>query len=117
MVLTKVFRQNDQSKLIRTKYNCVDIFAAAFVNMLNEMRFGRMQESTIEIFKSLSRKISYTDGIEPTEMYDCHFSLSALLASLIEIHSHPDTRPGRKCLLPTAYDSRGFAPKLLPTKR
>lgn len=38
--------------------------------MLNEMRYGRMQESTIQIFKSLSRSVLYTDGIGPTEMCD-----------------------------------------------
>ncbi|KXN81110.1 ATP-dependent DNA helicase PIF1 [Leucoagaricus sp. SymC.cos] len=37
--------------------------------MLNEMRYGKMQESTIQIFKSLSRTVTYSDGIEPTEMY------------------------------------------------
>jgi hypothetical protein len=36
--------------------------------MLNEMRFGKMKPSTIQAFKSLSRKVSYADGIEPTEL-------------------------------------------------
>jgi len=36
--------------------------------MLNEMRYGELQESTIQIFKTLNRKVTYTDGIEPTEM-------------------------------------------------
>ncbi|KAH6916795.1 hypothetical protein BKA70DRAFT_1091185, partial [Coprinopsis sp. MPI-PUGE-AT-0042] len=53
MHLTRVFRQKDQ----------------AFVDMLNEMRFGKMQPSTIQAFKSLSRKVTYSDGIEPTELY------------------------------------------------
>ncbi|KAF5356106.1 hypothetical protein D9756_004033 [Leucocoprinus leucothites] len=53
MMLKKVFRQRDQT----------------FANMLNEMRYGKMQESTIRIFKSLERNVTYSDGIEPTEMY------------------------------------------------
>jgi ATP-dependent DNA helicase PIF1 len=36
--------------------------------MLNEMRYGRMQESTIQIFRTLSRQVVYTDSILPTEM-------------------------------------------------
>ncbi|KAJ3575906.1 hypothetical protein NP233_g801 [Leucocoprinus birnbaumii] len=53
MMLKKVFRQKDQT----------------FANMLNEMRYGKMQESTVRIFKTLDRKVTYTDGIEPTELY------------------------------------------------
>ncbi|KXN81113.1 ATP-dependent DNA helicase PIF1 [Leucoagaricus sp. SymC.cos] len=41
----------------------------AFANMLNEMRCGEMQDSTIETFESLSRSVTYADGIEPAEMY------------------------------------------------
>lgn len=37
--------------------------------MLNEMRFGELQPETIRAFQSLSRKVQYTDGIEPTELY------------------------------------------------
>ena len=37
--------------------------------MLNEMRFGELQPETILAFQSLSRKVQYTDGIEPTELY------------------------------------------------
>jgi hypothetical protein len=40
----------------------------AFVDMLNAMRFGRLDLKTTEAFKALSRKVIYTDGIEPTEL-------------------------------------------------
>jgi hypothetical protein len=46
--------------------------------MLNEMRFGKMKTSTIQAFKSLSRKVTYTDGIEPTELYAPFISVIAL---------------------------------------
>jgi len=36
--------------------------------MLNEMRYGKLQESTIRIFKTLDRELIYTDGIQPTDM-------------------------------------------------
>ncbi|WVF67909.1 hypothetical protein IAT40_002671 [Kwoniella sp. CBS 6097] len=51
--LTKVFRQKDQR----------------FVDMLNEMRFGKLTPKSIEAFRSLSRPIDYNDNIEPTELF------------------------------------------------
>ncbi|KXN87451.1 ATP-dependent DNA helicase pfh1 [Leucoagaricus sp. SymC.cos] len=51
--LTKVFRQKDQE----------------FVDMLNEMRFGRLSSKSIARFKSLSRNIIYEDGLGPTELF------------------------------------------------
>ncbi|WWD20773.1 hypothetical protein CI109_105250 [Kwoniella shandongensis] len=51
--LTKVFRQKDQR----------------FVDMLNEMRFGRLSPQSIASFKALSRTIIYDDTIEPTELF------------------------------------------------
>ncbi|KAJ8468581.1 hypothetical protein ONZ45_g17199 [Pleurotus djamor] len=53
VTLTKVFRQKDQ----------------AFANMLNAMRFGDMKPEMIQVFKSLSRPITYDDGILPTELF------------------------------------------------
>jgi ATP-dependent DNA helicase PIF1 len=40
-----------------------------FIDMLNEMRFGRLSPASIAAFKTLSRPIYYTDGIEPTELF------------------------------------------------
>ncbi len=37
--------------------------------MLNEMRFGKLSQSSISAFKALSRPIHYHDGIEPTELF------------------------------------------------
>ncbi|KIJ55800.1 hypothetical protein M422DRAFT_151421 [Sphaerobolus stellatus SS14] len=51
--LTKVFRQKDQD----------------FVNMLNEMRFGKLTKASIAKFKSLARPVIYEDGIEPTQLF------------------------------------------------
>lgn len=52
MNLTKVFRQKDQT----------------FVDMLNEMRFGKLSSTSAARFANLSREVVYTDGIEPTEL-------------------------------------------------
>ncbi|KAJ3718423.1 PIF1-like helicase-domain-containing protein [Lentinula raphanica] len=40
-----------------------------FVNMLNEMRFGAMSESTVKAFKALNRAVNYEDGVQPTELF------------------------------------------------
>ncbi len=50
--LTKVFRQRDPE----------------FVDMLNEMRFGRLTDKSIQRFKALSRDIVYEDGLGATEL-------------------------------------------------
>lgn len=44
-------------------------YETAFVDMLNEMRFGRLNSETIKAFQKLSRPVKYTDDIEPTELY------------------------------------------------
>lgn len=49
--LTRVFRQKDQD----------------FVDMLNEMRFGRLSPKSIQAFAARSRPLP-VDGIEPTEL-------------------------------------------------
>lgn len=51
--LNKVFRQKDQQ----------------FVDMLNEMRFGRLSQQSIARFKSLSRPINDDDGLGATELF------------------------------------------------
>ncbi|OJT10895.1 ATP-dependent DNA helicase PIF1 [Trametes pubescens] len=51
--LTKVFRQRDPE----------------FVDMLNEMRFGRLTDKSIQRFKALSRDIVYEDGLGATELF------------------------------------------------
>jgi len=40
-----------------------------FVDMLNEMRLGILHPATVEQFTKLSRPVSYSDGIEATELY------------------------------------------------
>lgn len=46
----------------------IDHSYLAFVDMLNAMRFGLMDSSTIKIFKGLSREVVYDDGLGPTEL-------------------------------------------------
>lgn len=51
--LTQVFRQKDQS----------------FVTMLNEMRFGKLSQKTIDAFRKLERVPKYDNDIMPTELF------------------------------------------------
>ncbi|KZV74501.1 hypothetical protein PENSPDRAFT_194198 [Peniophora sp. CONT] len=44
-------------------------FILAFVNMLNEMRYGQLSPASIKAFKGLARPIHYEDGIGPTELF------------------------------------------------
>ena len=54
--------------MILTQDSCIET-VAEFVDMLNEMRFGRLSEQSIKKFYSLSRPIEYEDGLGPTELY------------------------------------------------
>jgi hypothetical protein len=39
-----------------------------FARMLNEMRLGRIADATVQAFKSMSRPLSFDDGLEVTEL-------------------------------------------------
>jgi ATP-dependent DNA helicase PIF1 len=68
--LTQVFRQKDTSafRCPFSKEAYLLTIGKAFVDMLNEMRHGRLSAQSISKFHSLSRPIVYQDGIEPTEL-------------------------------------------------
>jgi ATP-dependent DNA helicase PIF1 len=42
--------------------------AAAFAQMLNEMRLGRISDGTVRSFKSMARPLAFDDGLEVTEL-------------------------------------------------
>ena len=44
------------------------ILPLEFVDMLNEMRFGQLSQSSIAKFHKLKRQPKYADGLEPTEL-------------------------------------------------
>lgn len=54
ITLTQVFRQKGDSELI---------------DMLNALRKGDLDENMIAKFHLLKRRVAYTDGIEPTELF------------------------------------------------
>ena len=97
VTLTRVFRQKDQGLtllvLVTAPSHVVD---AAFVDMLNAMRFGKLDAKTTQAFKALSRPVVYTDGIEPTELYVA-INLSYRQYSYIPAVS----LPGEKWIMPT----------------
>ncbi|KIK99927.1 hypothetical protein PAXRUDRAFT_404895 [Paxillus rubicundulus Ve08.2h10] len=71
VVLTKVFRQKEQ----------------AFVDMLNLMRFGRLDDETIQAFYKLSRPLYYDDGIGPTQLYPTRAEVNR--ANQTRLHALP----------------------------
>ncbi|EPT04418.1 hypothetical protein FOMPIDRAFT_1157614 [Fomitopsis schrenkii] len=52
VILRHVFRQSDQK----------------FIDMLNSVRFGRVTPQITADFMKLSRRVIYSDGIEPTDL-------------------------------------------------
>lgn len=46
---------------------------SAFVDMLNEMRYGKLTPTSIAKFKALSRELKFSDGIKATELYGSSF--------------------------------------------
>ena len=66
--LTQVFRQRDEGWLYLTYSPPLLTNPAEFVEMLNQMRFGRLTPACIEKFKSLNRPLQFNDGIVPTEL-------------------------------------------------
>lgn len=68
--LTKVFRQRDQGACSARDRHSIMLttMIVDFVDMLNEMRFGKLSNKSIAKFKSLSRPIEFDDGIAATEL-------------------------------------------------
>jgi hypothetical protein len=62
-----------------------EIHYADFVDMLNAMRFGRLNTHTVNEFKKLSRVVQYEDGIEPTEL--CVLCVLSLLTRNVCLES------------------------------
>lgn len=66
--LTKVFRQKDQGQCSLEGIRHTRSAYVEFIDMLNEMRCGRLTLQSILKFRSLSREIEYGDGLGPTEL-------------------------------------------------
>ena len=54
ILLSNVYRQKGDSE---------------FIDMLNALRYGEMDDAIISKFASLSREVKYDDGLEPTELF------------------------------------------------
>lgn len=55
--------------------------------MLNEMRFGRLSQKSIAMFKSLSRPIMYDDGLAATELYTHNLICTLVKADICHLDS------------------------------
>ncbi|KAI0762728.1 PIF1-like helicase-domain-containing protein [Fomes fomentarius] len=76
-----------------------------FVDMLNAMRFGRLDEETTKAFYRLDREVKYDDGILPTELYPTRSEVESANSTRLE------RLPGRdrnyKALDAPGRDERG----------
>jgi hypothetical protein len=69
--LTRVFRQKEQCERFPLSSDGRQNLPAnpAFVELLNEMRFGKLSKQNKSRLTALSREVRYTDSVEPTELY------------------------------------------------
>lgn len=66
--LTSVFRQADPSKQVLCSLGFAVTSGAAFVRILNSMRVGELDEECVARIRALERPLSFTDGVEVTEL-------------------------------------------------
>lgn len=67
-----VFESPIWTQVIEQKFNLTQVFRQRdqlFVNMLNDMRLGKLAPETIQAFSRLERTPSLPEGIMPTELY------------------------------------------------
>lgn len=63
----------------------------AFVELLNEMRFGRLSERSKSRLTALSRQVNYTDSVEPTELC-VSVAFSGMCSAESWVHRFPTKR-------------------------
>ncbi|CCL98608.1 uncharacterized protein FIBRA_00610 [Fibroporia radiculosa] len=69
---TFAFEAEMWRKTIKKTFNLTQVFRQRdpeFVDMLNEMRFGKLTPGSIARFRSLARDIVYEDGLGATELF------------------------------------------------
>lgn len=67
IVLKHVFRQSDPGKYIIFPPGALLSYNLVFVEILNDLRIGRVSSKMLELF-SFPRKIKYPPDVEPTEL-------------------------------------------------
>lgn len=105
ILLNKVFRQQDNE----------------LINILNCIRFGEIEPSMASTLYSLSREVTYSDGIVPTELYATRREVErsnsrqlSILPGNVEIFESQDT--GARDLIPM-LDSATMAERVLTLKQ
>ncbi|KAK4703368.1 ATP-dependent DNA helicase PIF1, partial [Phenoliferia sp. Uapishka_3] len=69
---TFAFEAKSWNNTINHVINLTQVFrqkSTEFIDMLNEMRFGELSQSSITKFRNLSHDRTYPDGVEPTELF------------------------------------------------
>lgn len=112
MNLTQVFRQKDQGfKLCYHFHAETDLSFIAFVDMLNAIRFGKTSVSTARAFRQLSRRVTYDDGIEPTELQVSLWSIRQLFDLFL------DFRHEQRLITLTEHVLNSYLTNLISMKR
>ena len=60
--------------------------------MLNAMRFGHLEDATVQAFKALARRVEYTDGIEPTDLQVVPIRVTSIIAESYLILGIPSVK-------------------------
>lgn len=68
--------------------------SSEFIDMLNEMRFGRLSQESITRFKYLSRPIIYEDGLGATELSVLYAILLDAFINSLQLPSSRGCREG-----------------------
>ncbi|EIN13411.1 hypothetical protein PUNSTDRAFT_41012 [Punctularia strigosozonata HHB-11173 SS5] len=120
--LARILRGNDQpfgGIQVRGIQHCTQPVRtpshADFVDMLNAMRFGRLEPPTIAAFKKLSRTVKYDDGIEPTELYPTRREVDS--ANQTRLRQLPGDPRQYKALDVPGYDDNGNRLPIDKTKK
>lgn len=87
ILLTEIFRQKGDNELI---------------DMLNSLRYGKLDPTMIANFSKLTRKVHYSDGLEPTELFPLREDVKR--ANDLRLHNLP-LRPVKYLAMDTTKDA------------
>lgn len=101
IALKKVFRQDDLGKFVFTYKSHTphsSLIVTEFVDMLNALRVGQLNEHHVRKFKELDRDIHCPEGLEPVQLCE-HFCLTAPNINSLPLPATPRKTKSAKLML------------------